>query len=299
MKILLLSSLMLACHPCAAQQSAAGTPAPENESFEAIVKRIESEKAQALEAYLAANPDAPDFQAGLEHLSRCYEIVGDESRQLATLGKLYVFIAKGSASDLQAVQQNLYYRVNLLASSQAVKDVAKARSVVGQARKDLARHADTEGTQRMFAMLEGMIDQPVIGGTLELAFTALDGTKVDLAAMKGKVVLVDFWATWCGPCIAELPNVKAAYDKYHDKGFEVIGVSLDDAKDKSKLEEFLRKKKLSWPQCFSGQGWSDPFTIKYGVTGIPATFLIGKDGRIAGIGVGGHELETKLDELLQ
>ena len=299
MKSILLSALISTCLSCAAQQSTSEAPAPVSESFEEILKRIESEKAKALETYLSANPEAPDFQAGLRALSGCYEIIGDESRHLATLERLYPFIAKGAASDLQSIQKNIYLRVQLLAHSDSMKDVAKAKAVIEQARKDLAQHADIEGTKSMIAMLEGMINQPVIGGTLEIAFTALDGTKVDLAALKGKVVLVDFWATWCGPCIAELPNVKAAYDKFHDKGFEVIGISLDSAQDKNKLENFLKKKGLPWPQSFSGQGWNEPFAINYGVTSIPTTFLIGKDGKIAGIGVGGHDLITKVTELLQ
>jgi peroxiredoxin len=299
MKTILLSTVIAACLPCAAQQSAIDTPTPVKESFGEIIKRIESEKAQALEAYLSAKPEAPDTQAGLQSLSLCYEIIGDESRQLATLEKLYGFLVKGAASDLQAIQRNLYLRVKLLTLSENTKDVAKAKAVIEQAKKDLSPHPETEGAKSLIAMLEGMIHQPVIGGTLEMAFTALDGTEVDLAAMKGKVVLVDFWATWCAPCIAELPNVKAAYDKFHDKGFEVIGISLDSATDKAKLEAFIKKKNLPWAQSFSGKGWNEPLAIKYGVTSIPATFLIGKDGKIAGIGVGGHELETKVAELLQ
>ncbi len=293
------TTLLAAFLPCAVQLAGTVPPQPTTESFGEIMTRIESEKAQALEAYLSAKPEALDTQAGLQSLSVCYEIIGDESRQLATLEKLYGFLAKGAASDLQAIQRNLYLRVKLLTQSEATNDLTKAKAVIEQARKDLSQHADTEGAKSLIAMLEGMIHQPVIGGTLEMAFTALDGKKVDLAAMKGKVVLVDFWATWCGPCIAELPNVKAAYDKLHDKGFEVIGISLDSATDKTKLEAFVKKKNLPWAQSFSGKGWNDPFGIKYGVTSIPATFLIGKDGKIAGIGVGGHELETKVAELLQ
>ena len=145
MKAILLATLIATCFPCTAQQSTADKPAPVNESFEVIVKRINSEKAQALEAYLAAKPEAPDYQAGLEQLSRCYDVSGDERRQLATLEKLYVFISKGAASDLQAMQQNLYLRVKLLVLTEAVKDVTKARSVVEQARKDLAQHAGHGG----------------------------------------------------------------------------------------------------------------------------------------------------------
>jgi thiol-disulfide isomerase/thioredoxin len=299
MKTILLFTLITALFPCSAQSAGTNPPQTTIESFGEIVIRIESEKAQALEAYLSAKPEASDFQAGLKSLSVCYEIIGDESRQLATLEKLYGFIAKGAVSDLQEIQRNLYLRVKLLAHSENMKDLGKAKAVIVQARKDLSQHADVEGTKDLLEMLEGMIHQPVIGGTLEMAFTALDGTKVDPAAMRGKVVLVDFWATWCGPCVAELPNVKAAYDKFHDKGFEVIGISLDDATDKAKLEAFIKKKNLPWPQSFSGKGWNEPFAIKYGITSIPATFLIGKDGKIAGIGVGGHELENKVAELLQ
>ncbi len=75
---------------------------------------------------------------------------------------------------------------------------------------------------------------------------------LSLAGYKGKVVLVDFWATWCGPCVDELPNVIAAYKKYHDKGFEIVGISLDQ--DKAKLEEFLKEKGMTWPQFLDGKG---------------------------------------------
>ena len=87
---------------------------------------------------------------------------------------------------------------------------------------------------------------------LDLKFTAADGHEVDLAQMRGKVVLIDFWATWCGPCVAELPNVLKAYEKLHPKGFEIVGISLDS--DRAKLETFIKEKNMTWPQFFDGQG---------------------------------------------
>lgn len=115
------------------------------------------------------------------------------------------------------------------------------------------------------------------GKPVSMQFKAVNGREVDLASLKGKVVLVDFWATTCGPCVAELPRVKAAYDKFHGQGFEVIGISCDT--EKEQLEKFLKKKGLPWPQYFDGkQQESNKFAQGFGVDGIPHMFLVDKKG---------------------
>jgi thiol-disulfide isomerase/thioredoxin len=108
----------------------------------------------------------------------------------------------------------------------------------------------------------------------------LDEKPLSLANYKGKVVLIDFWATWCGPCVAELPNVIKAYNKYHDKGFEIVGVSLDS--EKEKLVAFIKENKMPWPQYFDGKGWESKLGTKYGINSIPATYLVDKEGKIIG-----------------
>jgi thiol-disulfide isomerase/thioredoxin len=114
------------------------------------------------------------------------------------------------------------------------------------------------------------------GKPVDLQFTAVDGRKVNLAALKGKVVLLDFWATWCPPCVGEVPHVKEAYDDLHDKGFEIVGISLDE--DKDKLLRFTADHKMEWPQYFDGLHWQNKYAQQFGIDSIPAMWLVDKKG---------------------
>lgn len=124
----------------------------------------------------------------------------------------------------------------------------------------------------------------------------LSGKDISISRFKGKVVLLDFWATWCTPCRMELPNVRKAYEQYHDRGFDIIGISLDQ--DEQKLHGYLQDSRIAWAQIFQGKGWEDPIARKYGVDSIPATFLLDGEGKILARDLRGAALLEAVDKAL-
>jgi len=131
----------------------------------------------------------------------------------------------------------------------------------------------------------------------ELALTTPEGKKVALSSLKGKYVLVDFWASWCQPCRQENPNVVAAFNKYKNKGFTVLGVSLDE--NKAAWKQAIAKDGLTWPHVSDLQGWSSPAAQQYGVQAIPANFLLDKQGVIIAKNLREEALHNTLEEVLK
>ena len=130
---------------------------------------------------------------------------------------------------------------------------------------------------------------------LELHFTAVDGSQVDISKMRGKVVLVDFWATWCAPCKAEEPSVVAAYNKLHDKGFEVVGISLDMQKES--LLKYTADNGMKWPQYFDGKEWQNAISSSFGIHSIPTMWLVNKKGYVVNTDVSA-DLAAQVEKLL-
>ena len=136
-------------------------------------------------------------------------------------------------------------------------------------------------------------------GEIAPDFTMSDttGKPVALASFKGKIIFLDFWASWCGPCRRENPNIVAAYAKFHSAKFDILGVSLDTKKDK--WVEAIAKDKLAWNHVSDLKGWGNAAGKTYGIRSIPANLLLDKDGKILARNLYGAELEKKLTEVLK
>jgi thiol-disulfide isomerase/thioredoxin len=167
----------------------------------------------------------------------------------------------------------------------------------------LLKEAETSKDEQVKAFAKRLLE-PFFRKPVGMAFpdfpagkTTIDGQPLTLARFKDKVVLVDFWATWCPPCRAEVPHLVAAYDKFKDKGFEIIGISFDQ--DRSAFDTYLTEQKMTWPQYFDGKGWENEIGPTYGIQSIPGMYLLGKDGKVVATDLRGNKLEQEIEKLLK
>ncbi len=172
----------------------------------------------------------------------------------------------------------------------------------------LYRESKDPGVARLVPMAEGLARRLNLpGNPIEVTGTLLDGSEIDWASYRGKVVLIDYWATWCGPCRAELPNVLENYRAYHNKGFEVVGISLDT--DRGAVEQFLQDSGIEWPTLFTEKvetvtdqqesgNWTNPMAERYAITGIPRAILVDQEGNVVSMNARGRELRSLLQKLL-
>ena len=154
-------------------------------------------------------------------------------------------------------------------TSTAVVNDVEPNQLVAQAEETVQTPIEAKPAPNENSIVEGYAFP-----TLE--FTSLSGEQINMANLKGKVVLIDFWATWCGPCRRVMPDLVETYKEYHDKGFEIIGISLD--KDRAQLEKYMQDTDITWQQYYDGLSWNNKISKRFGIRGIPHIVLLDKNG---------------------
>jgi thiol-disulfide isomerase/thioredoxin len=254
----------------------------------------------------AADPPAPaaakaSIQTQLDALVDRFNAKIEAGKTTATdlaseLQQLDALLAEHKAEQSEAAADILALKVNIY--DQVLGDPEAAIALVRQFKVDFpgtkrAREADDKIKALADEAAARKIAQTLKVGTAFPAFSEVDmtGQPLSLAGLKGKVVLIDFWATWCEPCVVELPNLTALYKKYHDGGFAIVGVSLDHAADKGALTAFIKDKGMPWPEFFDGKDQGNKLAVQYGVQELPCSYLLDGTGKIIGKNLRGEKLE--------
>lgn len=237
-------------------------------------------------------------------------------QQAANLEKRFVAAQQAGKQDSMQYLQDKYMEMPK-ENSKAIKSLIRANPasfVSTYATLSLLNpEEDFEFMDSMAVVFEKNVPDSKYAGLLSTKLSALrtvavgqeapeitlpnpEGQPVALSSLKGKYVLIDFWASWCGPCRQENPNVVRMYNKYKDKGFEIYGVSLDESKDK--WLGAIAKDKLTWPHVSDLKGWNSSAAQKYNIQAIPQTVLLDKEGKIIAKNLRGKPLEDKIASLL-
>jgi thiol-disulfide isomerase/thioredoxin len=177
------------------------------------------------------------------------------------------------------------------------RDLDLAAKIYSKVGESYSKHSSAELAKMANEMVASFNKRKaIIGQPFEVEGVTLEGQPFDWGKYQGKVVLVDFWATWCGPCLEEIPNIKQNYDQYREQGFEVVGVNLDE--EPESVQRFFSRQRLPWVTVVSSDpkkvGFENPLAVKCGLESIPFLVLVGRDGKAMALNPRGPELGKKL-----
>ena len=266
-----------------------------------LLERAGDESVAARRAAIPAELEA----AGFGSLIRIVELEGLFSRfqQLGMAGKeAYASFAEDLAKFFEKAPPEPEEAGLAMHVAGALERILKPEEVAKYYERygKIFAGSDDEQAAQMGATMVGAARRlQLMGNEMPLDGLTLDGKKFEWNAYRGKVVLVDFWATWCGPCLDEMANIRENYDKYHDRGFEVVGISIDQ--DREALVSFLKDNQLPWTILVDQDlalAEQETMATRYGIFGIPNVTLVDKDGKVVSTNPRGPELGQRLADLL-
>lgn len=266
----------------------------------ALTRMGEEESLTALAAELkkAGQIDNPEVAAEAKDASLTLELM---LLREETVPQRLAFV-KQKAKEIEAMEispLSAKLGMTLAKNLEIVKDNDQASLIAESLANHFAKSSD-EAIQEIATDMQGFARRiNLVGNTMKVVGKKLDGADLNWPSYKGKVMLVDFWATWCGPCIGEFPNMKKLYEVYHPHGFEIVGISLDDSK--TDVEQFVAARELPWTIVCNAEGddyrgFSDENARYYGINAIPQMIFVGKDGIVIDTEARGERLEELLAE---
>lgn len=254
--------------------------------------------------FLEYNEIAKRRDTRLDSLNKAFQLAMEgskmDSKKMDSLSKIFqgpydAIVAAANAKLVEKIKSNTSMYCSMIAIQSLEPD--KYADLYKAVDEGLVKKYPNDNTVKMFHGVVSSVRATAIGETApDINLSTPDGKNISLSSLRGKVVLVDFWASWCGPCRKEMPNVVKAYAKFKEKGFEILGVSLDS--DKDRWVEAIAKDGITWPQVSDLRKWESQVVRQYNIQGIPYTVLVDKEGKILAKNLRGEDLEKKLTEVL-